>query len=189
MSKVKFLARDEASKRFREWRKKVNDSQEVSTRTGNFHAVFDKVKRGAEDGDVVLQDILSYYYKSGVERYLNEDYKKYIEWAFISGANGNEFAIDKLQFFMSYAYDEIVENEEFGKIKYYNGIDEYNYIYIIGQRLCEELVAKLNLSAEELARKPDIYQPYRPEYYRDYRIVLNEVIPIVIEKMKKPQEN
>lgn len=155
----------------------------------NFADVFAEVKDGAREGDAVLQDVLAYYYKDGYPGWLYENYKRYMDWEILAGANGNKFAIDKLQFFMSYAYDEIVEDDLFPKIKYYNKIDEYNYIYIIGQKICEELATKLNLDAQTLAAEKDTYLPYAPEYFRDYRRAVDEIVHLVITKMSEPTKD
>src|SRR5699024_2717212 len=113
------------------------------------------IKNDAKAGDAVAQDVLAYFYKDGIEYNLREDYRKYLFWEFLAGANGNEFAIEKLQFFFSYAYDTIVDNEDFGYIKYLNDIDEFNYIGIIGQYICDELVSAFNIDEKSLADEED----------------------------------
>lgn len=188
MSKVKFIHRSIANKRFREWRTRLR-AIELGNSKENFAEVFAEIKEKAGEGDAVMQDVLAYYYKDGFPGWLYENYKNYMNWEILAGANGNKFAIEKLQFFMGYAYDVIVANEFFPQIKYYNDIDEYNYIAIIGQRICEELVTKLNLDAQTLAAEKDTYLPYAPEYFRDYRRAVDEVVPIVIEKMRVEQDD
>ncbi len=182
-----FLSRDDARKEFLTWREKLNKAQELYD--NSFNKIFSEAVKKAGEGDSVMQDVVAYYYKSGVERCLDEDYNKYMKWEVLSAAQGNEFAIEKMQFFLGYAYDQIIADPLLPKIKYYNGLDEYNYIYIIGQRICEELVNKLQLSASELASQRDINAPYRPEYFRDWRKSVDEVIPIVIEKMSAKKNN
>ena len=105
----------------------------------------------------------------------------------LAGAQGNEFAIEKLQFFLGNAYDRIVESAEFPQIKYYNDIDEFNYVSIIGQRICAALVEKLELNAQTLSKTTDEYDPYLPEYFRDYRKAVDEVVPKVIKEMAQKQ--
>ncbi len=185
MEREQFISRKEAYNGFIEWRKKLNNAQNSFSSEEGFSALFEEAVQMAGDGDAVMQDVVAYYYKSGVFRRLDEDYKKYMEWEILSAAAGNEFAIEKLQFFLGYAYDQIVESPDFPKIKYYNGIDEYNYIAIIGQQICEALAEKLGLDAKTLSKTKDIYQPYQPEYFRDYRKAVDEVINKVIDIMKK----
>lgn len=180
----KLIKRAEAFSKFIEWRKKINAASENRS---EFDSLFGEAVKKAGKGDAVMQDVVAYYYKSGVDRMLNENYKKYLDFEILSGAQGNEFAIEKLQFFLGYAYDQIVAHEDFPKIKYFNGIDEYNYISIIGQRICAALVEKLGLNSETLAKTTDDYDPYAPEYFRDYRKAVDEVIPQVIKDMAQKQ--
>ena len=179
------ISRKDAYSKFLEWREKINKS---SVSRSNFYPLFEEAVKMAGEGDPCLQDVVAYYYKSGVDRLLDEDYKKYMNWEILAGANGNEFAIEILQFFMGYAYDQIVESKEFPKIKYYNKIDEYNYIYIIGQQLCKALVEKLELNEDALSKIKDVHLPYRPEYFRDYRKAIDYVLPSVIEKMSQKKD-
>lgn len=185
MDREDFVSREKSSKEFRAWRAKLNNIQDNYTLEENFETLFAQVIKKAGEGDVIMQDVAAYYYKEGVARWLDEDYKKYMNWEILAAAGGNETAIEKLQFFMSYAYDQIIESEVFPQIKYYNKIDEYNYIYIIGQRLCEELASELGLNCDELAKQKDDFVPYAPEHFRDYRRSVDRIIPVVIEKMKE----
>ncbi len=180
----KFIPRQEGYQKFLEWREKLNKAEDEYSQEQGFNALFDKAVKTACEGDAILQDVVAYYYKRGVGRRLYEDYQKYIHWEILSASAGNEFAIEKLQFFLGYAYDQVVAHPEFPKIKYYNGIDENNYIYIIGQKLCEQLVEDLNIDAVALARTKDEYLPYRPEYFRDFRRAIDMALPVVIEQMK-----
>lgn len=179
-----FYDRTRAMQEFKIFRNKLNDAIE-NPRNGNFNELFGNLKEQAVKGDVVAQDVVAYFYRDGAMRYLYEDYIKYMHWEILAGANGNKFAIDKLQFFMGYAYDTIVEHPDFGVMKYNCDIDEYNYIFIIGQKICEELVKQLNIDAKALADTRDIYNPYRPEYFRDLRKAVDLALPNVIENMKK----
>jgi len=169
-------------KTLRKLKTRLNNIQ-LGRSKDNFSELFADIKEKASEGDAVMQDVLAYYYKDGFSGWLYENYKKYMDWELLAGANGNEFAIEKLQFFMGYAYDQIIQSNLFPQIKYYHDIDEYNYIVKIGQRICEELVTKLNISAEVLASEKDKYLPYAPEHFRDYRRAVDEVLPIVVEKM------
>ncbi len=180
-----FIPRKEGYSKFLEERKKLNDALDRSR--SEFLRLFDEVVKKASEGDPIMQDLAAYYYRSGAERALDEDYRKYMHYEILSAAQGNEFAIEKLQFFLGYAYDQFVDHAEFGKIKYYNNIDEYNYIYIIGQAICEQLVEKLGLDAAAISKTRDVYDPFKPEYFRDLRRAVDQSVPIVIDKMKQPK--
>ena len=122
------MPRQEAYDKFIDLRAKVHKSLE-GRGANSFVRVFQGIKNDAKAGDAVAQDVLAYFYKDGIEYNLREDYRKYLFWEFLAGANGNEFAIEKLQFFFSYAYDTIVDNEDFGYIKYVNNIDEFTFTW------------------------------------------------------------
>lgn len=179
-----FYERSLAMQEFKVLRNKLNDAID-NPRGESFSSAFNKIKQEAREGDVVAQDVLAYFYRDGAGRALQEDYVKYMHWEILAGANGNMFAIDKLQFFMGYAYDTIVNHEDFGLMKYKCKIDEYNYLFVIGQKICEELVEKLGITAQQLLEERDRYNPYRPEYFRDLRKAVDNALPQVIEKMKK----
>ncbi len=184
---MEFISRQISYNKFIEWRSKLNRALESFSSDASFSKLFSEAISQATEGDAIMQDVVAYYYKTGAERQLSEDYLKYMKWEILAGANGNEFAIEKLQFFLGYAYDQIVASPEFPKIKYYNNINERNYISIIGQKICEALVKTLDINADMLSKMRDIFQPYRPEYFRDLRRAVDEVIPKVIDEMKSPR--
>lgn len=177
------MPRQEAYDKFIDLRAKVHKSLE-GRGANSFARVFQGIKNDAKAGDAVAQDVLAYFYKDGIEYNLREDYRKYLFWEFLAGANGNEFAIEKLQFFFSYAYDTIVDNEDFGYIKYLNDIDEFNYIGIIGQYICDELVSAFNIDEKSLADEEDNGSRFSPALFNEVRKKIDEITPKVIERMK-----
>ncbi len=179
-----FYDRKRAFEEFKIIRNKLNNALE-NPRAESFSSLFTKVKKQAGEGDVVAQDVVAYFYRDGAGRYLGENYPKYMAWQILSASNGNKFAIDKLQFFMGYAYDELVDHPDFGIMKYKCKIDEYNYIYIMGQKICEALVEELGYDAKALSAETDRYDSYKPEQFRDLRKAIDKVLPKVIENMKK----
>ncbi len=179
------IEREKAFKGFMDMRAKVNNSLDYYTGPKSFFAIFDNIKKEAGKGDAISQDILAYYYKSGIEDFLYEDYTKYLKWELLSGANGNSFAIEKLQFLFGYAYDSIVAHEDFPLIKYLNNIDEYNYIVIIGQIICDQVVKHLNLDEKALAEEEDNGDEFRAEVFRDYRKAIDSCMDSIIKQLKK----
>ena len=184
MKYSEFYDRNRAFEEFKIFRNKLNSSI-VNPRGESFSKLFDNMKKQAVEGDVVAQDVIAYFYRDGAGRYLDEDYMRYMHWEILASANGNKFAIDKMQFFLGYAYDAIVNDEDFPLIKFKSNIDEFNYIYIMGQKICEQLVIDLKLDPQELGNAEDDYRPYMPEYFRDLRKAVDKCLPVVIENMKK----
>lgn len=178
-----FYDRKRGMEEFKILRGKLNNCLS-NPREESFANVFSKIKTEAGKGDVVAQDVVAYFYRDGAPGYLRENYLNYMYWEILSASNGNKFAIDKLQFFMGYAYDQIVDDNDFGLMKYRCKIDEFNYIYIIGQRICEQLVKDLEIDGKALSEQRDVYLPYRPEHFRDLRRAIDKALPVVMENMK-----
>lgn len=178
------IKKNDAYKAFLSLRRALLKCTDDRYESENFYELLAKTKKDALAGDPIAQDFLSYLYKSGVDYFLHENYTKYIDWSFLAGANGNAFAIEKLQFLFSYAYDTIVEDKDFGLIKYLNNIDEYNYIGIIGQVICDELVKELNLTPELVDKLPDKHEGINSSSFTGVRKSIDAIIPKVIERMK-----
>jgi hypothetical protein len=179
------IDRDKTFEGFMNLRAKVNNSLDYFSGPKSFFNVFDSIKKDAGNGDAISQDVLAYYYKSGIEDFLYEDYTKYLKWELLSGANGNSFAIEKLQFLFGYTYDSIVAHEDFPLMKYLNDIDEYNYIVIIGQVICDEVVKHLELDEKTLAEEEDSGDEFRAEVFRDYRKAIDACMENIIKRLKK----
>lgn len=148
----------------------------------SFDDVFAEIGALAMDGNAIAQDLMSYYYKNGVEGHIPENYDQYMKWAILAGANGNEFALEKLQFFLNYGLTELVSDEsKIQRILNRNGITEENYIYILGNLLCEGLVDSLHITAKDLVEEKPKVVHYTPEKLRGYKREIDKVIPKVME--------
>ena len=109
-----FIRRKDAYNSFKELRKILNGSiSNPKEWKKSFKDMFAEVGALAMENNCIAQDVLSYYYKDGVEGVIEENYDQYMQWEILAGANGNEFAIEKLQFFLNYAIQEIAEGAGF----------------------------------------------------------------------------
>lgn len=177
-----FIKRKDAYNSFKELRKILNGSiTSPKDWRKSFKDMFDEVGVLAMENNCVAQDVMAYYYKDGVQDLLEENYDKYLQWEILAGANGNEFAIEKLQFFLNYAMQEIVDSDKLEKILMLNGIDDQNYIYILGNLLCEGLVDELGIEPKKLVESPDDKVEYSLERQRTYRRALDHCLPRVLE--------
>lgn len=177
-----FVYKNDAYIGFVELRKILNemkDSPEKFEKT--FEDMFAEVGALAMSGNPIAQDIMSYYYKSGVEGVIPENYDQYMKWAILAGANGNEFAIEKLQFFLNYGLTELVSTENLPKILARNGINEKNYMYILGNLLCEGLVDAMNITAKSLVEEKPTTVKYTPERLRKYKKEIDKVLPKIMD--------
>ncbi len=181
MERENFVTKSDAFKGFTELRTVINDCiNNPEQYTKSFLDMFTEVGTLAMSGNCIAQDVMSYYYKNGVEGQLPENYDHYMCWAILAGANGNEFAIEKLQFFLNFAFEEIVENEQLPDILDRNDIDEENYVFILGNLLCEGIVDELGINAKDLVEAQFKESKYTPEKLRKYRKALDTALPKVV---------
>ena len=146
MEQENFIKKNDAFKGFTELRKIMNDCIEnPHLYKKSFLDMFAEVGSLAMEGNAIAQDVMSYYYKNGVKDLLPENYDLYMQWAILAAANGNEFTIEKLQFFLNYAFQEIVDDEKLQMIIDKNDIDQQNYVFVLGNLLCEGIVDELQI--------------------------------------------
>ena len=176
-----FVDYQDALEGFTQWRKKLNDDIENPK---EFQKDFSEVKKRASQGDTIAMDVLAYYYKSGVQDILPENYNKYIKWEILSASRGNELAIEKLQFLLGFAYTALYECEDYDEIVYKNDIDEYNEIYVLGKNICKMLTKEMQIFLSDLSQEEDSFKPYTQEAFILFRKAIENVIPKTIEFMK-----
>ena len=177
-----FIRRKDAYNSFKELRKILNGSNASPENwKKSFSEMFAEVGGLAMENNCIAQDVLSYYYKDGVKGALEENYDQYMQWEILAAANGNEFAIEKLQFFLNFAMQEIIDNEKLDQILAINGINQDNYMYILGNLLCEGVVDELGISPKKLVSSQTKKQEYSLERMRIYRSALERALPKVLE--------
>ena len=111
MEKEDFITKKDAFEGFTNLREVLNDCLENPRKySKSFLDMFTDVGTLAMDGNAIAQDLMGYYYKEGVKNYIPENYDLYMQWEILSAANGNEYAIQKLQFFLNYAFSEIINS-------------------------------------------------------------------------------
>jgi hypothetical protein len=147
--------------------------------------MFSLLKVYAANEHAVSMDVLAYYYKSGIEKVVPENYNRYLEWELLAAARGNEFAIEKLQFIIGFACEQIMESDDYREIAYKNDINEENALYILGKNICKVIVKKhLHLFPSDLATASDIEEKYSQEDNISFRKLIEKALPDVIAAMK-----
>ena len=178
-----FIDYYEALSTFTEWRKEINTCIEIQPKS--FKDMFNAVKYMAASENTVAMDILAYYYKTGVPNLIPENYMRYIQWELIAAARGNQLAIEKVQFLIGYACDEIIACEDYETIKYKNDIEDFNVLYILGKAVAKILVKDfLKAYPIDLYKAPDEYKPYKQEDFINLRKIIDSAVPKVIEYLK-----
>lgn len=174
----------EALDDFAKIRKEMNDLINKGDLEGA-KQTFQALKYYAAGGETVAMDLLAYYYKSGINGVVKENYSRYIEWEVLAAARGNELAIEKLQFLIGYACDEIMEDEEYDLIEYKNDIDESNALYVIGKNLCKIIAReKMKVYPGYLIEKEDEFEPYKKETFINFRKMIDESVERTKQVMK-----
>ncbi len=183
VSRKPYIEYDDALAGFTAARKELNDLKNSDAE--EFLSKFEEYKEKARSEDPIAMDVLAYYYKSGVPGILPENYMRYVSWELISAARGNQLAIEKLQFLIGYASDEIIECQDYETIKYKNDIDDYNTLYVLGKALAKILVREfLKAYPVDLAVMKDDFQPFEQKYFVTLRRQIDEAIPLTIAYLK-----
>ena len=142
------------------------------------------LKLAAANEHAVSMDVLAYYYKSGIKGALPENYNRYLEWELIAAARGNEFAIEKLQFLLGFAYEQIMGSDDYREIRNKNDIYEANALYVLGKNICKIVVRKLKLYPVDLIEATDDEEVYTQEDFVNFRKLIDETMPDVIKSLK-----
>lgn len=139
--------------------------------------------KAAED-DPVAQDVLAYLFKKGLEDVLPVNYEKYMQWEILASSNGNQFALEKLSLFLSFAVNEILMAEDFAYIAKRNEIDKYNYQYIIGRLICDAIADELDLDPKKLIRDDINHIEFDAKTMRIFDKARNFAIPKVLNYLR-----
>lgn len=141
-----FTPRDAAFKGFVNYRKQIMDG----ANNGNFEEVFFDVCAKAIDGDCIAQDCVAYFYNKGFDDF-QPNFENYMSWEILAAANGNEFAIEKLQFFLDVGLNTIIYDDIILKTAMVNGnVTKDNAIVVISNLICEGMVDELKLNPKKL---------------------------------------
>ena len=134
----------------------------------------------AAGGDVVAQDLLSYWFKHG-NPVLPENIELSMKWQFLAAANGNKHTITKLSLFLNYYYDSIIDSDYFDQLQ--NVIDIYkdNYQELLGQVICQFVVQELGINALDLSKQRTDKLEFNQLSMQRFTQAVNRVMPKVDE--------
>ena len=172
-----FTSRDDAYASFLTYRKLVMDAAD----NGDFDSAFSEVCALAIDGDCVAQDTVAYFYNKGFDDF-KANFENYMSWEILACANGNEFAIEKLQFFLDVALNTIIYEEEIMKKAMLNGnITKENAVMVISNLICEGMVDELQLKPKELISLEKVASEYTPSKNQKFIKAMENCLPRVVE--------
>ena len=160
-----FTKRDIAYKQFIDSRRLVLESAE----NGKFNDVFTDLCTRAMDNDCVAQDVVAYCFNKGIPDKILPNYEMYMSWQILAGANGNEFALEKLEFFLNPAIEQIVADEDIiAQALRLKNITTKNALYVISNLVCEGIVDNLKLNPKKLISYQFSRSLYSPEKTRPF---------------------
>lgn len=172
-----FTPRNVAYDGFIKLRRQVLESAD----RGDFADVFSEICANAMVGDCVAQDVVAYFFNKGVPDFLPENYDCYMSWQILAGANGNEFALEKLEFFLNPALEPIVDDETILTTAMQRGtIDKDNALMVISNLICEGVVDELKIDAQRLIKFNNKNMQYSPKLNRTYLDAIEKSIPKVV---------
>lgn len=183
MARKAFIDYQDALEGFTNIRKEMN-GYIADGETDKVKQMFNALKYSAALEEPISMDVLAYYYKSGIEGVIPENYMNYVKWELIAAARGNELAIEKLQFLIGYACEIIMADEQFDLISFKNDIDDDNVLYVLGKNLCKIIVRYLKAYPVDLVQEEDKAVPYTQEAFINLRKMIDDAIPKTIEFLK-----
>ena len=174
----KFISKTKANEKFIEYRKTVMNALEK----GKFDDAFSDVCTKALDGDAVAQDCVAYFYNKGIPGSLKQNFNLYMSWEVLACANGNCFAIEKLEFFLKYALDIIFSVDQVLYDALMKGnITKESGLYVISNLLCESIVDLLKIDPKELVKQDNVEEKFSVETNRKFVDALEKSMPIVVQ--------
>lgn len=173
-----FTDRQTAFEKFIKYRKDVFDAADK----GKFDEVFEDLCARAMQGDCVAQDCVAYFFNKGVPDFLVPNYEYYMSWQILAGANGNMFALEKLEFFLQAAVNDIIYDDEIlPKAIMRRNVSKDNALMVISNLLCEGIADELRLDPKDLIQIGTKPSAYSPEKNRVFVNALRDCLPNVVE--------
>lgn len=173
-----FIPRDRAFKGFVDYRKTLLEAGDK----GKFVEAFIDVCTKALSSDAIAQDCVAYFFNKGFPDYLKPNYQYYLSWQILAGANGNEFALEKLEFFLKPALDYILNDDDLLRTAMFNNnINKDNAIAVISNLICEGIVDEMEINPKNLIDIKKNASFYSPEKVRPFSKAMEKALPKVIE--------
>ncbi len=138
----------------------------------------------AAGGDPVAEDLLANWFRNGND-VVPENVEISMKWLILAGANGNKFSLDRLKLQFGYAFDQIINLEDFGRICYNYNINEFNYHHVLGKLICDAVVDEMKIDPLELAKQKPFSLPFSSIVMRVFDRAINKATERVIEYLRR----
>lgn len=146
--------------------------------------IFNDISLRASKNDPIAQDYLAYIFKKGLADVVPVNYEKFMQWQILAGSNGNQYAIDKLNIFLTHALSEVMMVEDFEFIVKRNNLTEENFPYVVGRLFCEAIADELRLNPESLAKEQIMHLEFNAKIMRTFDRARNFVIPKILKFLR-----
>ncbi len=143
-----------------------------------------KLCEDATIGDPIAQDLLAEWFRNGNE-ITPENIEMSMKWLILAGANGNKYSLDRLKIHFGFAFDSILDIDDFMDLADKFGINQYNYQYFLGMLLCKAVVEDMKIDAMELAKTTPTKLPFSAVVMRTFDRSINKAIETVIAQLRK----
>ena len=138
----------------------------------------------AASGDPVAEDLLAEWFRNG-NQIIPENIDTSMRWLILAGANGNKYSLDRLKLHFGFAFDSIIDQDDFSEMASKYNIDEYNYQYVMGKFLCDAVVDDLKIDALALAKKEPTSLPFSSVVMRSFDRSITRAVDKVVELMRR----
>lgn len=145
---------------------------------------YEELCADAAGGDPIAEDILAEWFRNG-NQIVQENLEMSMKWLILAGANGNKFSLDRLKLQFNFAFDQIVGQDDFGRMAYKYEINEFNYQYVLGKLICDAVVDDMNIDPLELAKKTPTFLPFSSIVMRTFDRAINRATERVIELLRR----
>lgn len=141
---------------------------------------YTKLCEMAAEGNPVACDLLAEWFRNG-NSIVPENIEISMKWLFLAGAEGNKFSLDRLKIHFGYAFDTIIEENDFGDFSLKFNITSDNYQYVIGQLLCKAIVEDLDINALDLSKEKLFYLPFSSIILRGFDRSIQRAVETVLK--------
>lgn len=145
---------------------------------------YEELCADAAGGDPVAEDILANWFRNG-NQVVPENIELSMKWLILAGANGNKFSLDRLKLHFGFAFDQIINLDDFGRMSYRFNINEFNYQYVLGKLICDAVVDEMNIDPLELAKQKPFSLPFSSIVMRTFDRAITKATDRVIEYLRR----
>ncbi len=145
---------------------------------------YEKLCADSAGGDPIAEDLLATWFRNGNE-VVPENIDTSMKWLILAGANGNKYSLDRLKIHFGFAFDAIINLNDFGDFAHKHDINSSNYQYVLGKLLCDAVVDDMKINAYELAKQEPTYIPYSGIILRSFDRAITRAIDTVVAYLRR----